>query len=57
LARVSEIAEAAGVLLARLDSRHDPDPAIHEANMLEVLRLLYAARRLQQLLIDERTEV
>lgn len=57
LARVSEIAEAAGILLARLDCRPDPDPAIAEANMLELLRLLYATRRVQQLLIDARHEV
>lgn len=55
LARLSTIAESAGVLLDRLTSRPDPDAEIHLANLDELLRLLLAAHDLRLLVVSERT--
>lgn len=57
LARISELAKAADVLLDRLCSRPDPNPELHEANLRELLTILLAAYDIRLLLISERNEV
>lgn len=55
LARISDLAGAAAVLLDRLTSRPDPNVEIQAANLEELTVILLAAHDLRLLLIAERS--
>jgi hypothetical protein len=57
LARLSQQAQAADVLLDRLISRPDPDPEIQQANLQELVTILLAAYDIRLLLISDRIEI
>ena len=51
LARLSTQAMALDRLIARLDSRPDPSPAIQEANLRDIATALYEAKAMKQTII------